>query len=247
MSLDKSFTSGTISLWDVLSCNSRFFVRFSTAVTCAGGSILVVDLFIKATGVDASGLPRKYRMTLPISLLQTVTQASFASFLCMAPILMVQDAVLRGENPLPAAKEALSILDGNDNLIHPNQFIQLEKPSKFQFVDPSKGRHKQHQNALKLDRFVYHSFDGPHAGPAVNDRMTVSTSSRAKDKPEVEHPAKRSSEPLVNVDLCCHCHCHAKSHSEAVGAMAVAAAVPTSTVMESDPDLMDFINWPEEH
>lgn len=81
------------------------------------------------------------------------------------------------------------------------------KPLKFHFCDPSRGRRKRRQAALKLDGFVYHTFSGSiesecdfllfstansndgryfFAGlGAVNNTATISTSA-PKDEPEAE-------------------------------------------------------------
>ncbi|KAG1853707.1 hypothetical protein DFJ58DRAFT_914171 [Suillus subalutaceus] len=80
------------------------------------------------------------------------------------------------------------------------------QPLKFYFFDPSRGRcpkRRRAQATLKLDGFVYHSFDGPAKSPAaVNDTAIVeSTSTDAQDKPATEgdHSGSHSNSEIVGV------------------------------------------------
>jgi hypothetical protein len=85
--------------------------------------------------------------------------------------------------------------------------LVANKPLKFHFCDPSRGRRKRRQAALKLDGFIYHTFSGSiesehnfllcsiasfndgryfFAGlGAVDNTATISTSA-PQDEPEAE-------------------------------------------------------------
>ncbi|KAG0699179.1 hypothetical protein DFH29DRAFT_877486 [Suillus ampliporus] len=125
----------------------------------------------------------------------------------------------------------------------------------FHFCDPSRGRRKRQQPALKLDGFVYHSFDNPveSTGPgAVNDTATLSTSTDAQE-PETEgdHSGSQSnsetvgirSEPLDSL-------VEGRVWDDSQSADDATAAAPMTVRIESESnhesDLMDLINWLEE-
>ncbi|KAG1774500.1 hypothetical protein EV702DRAFT_1047664 [Suillus placidus] len=81
------------------------------------------------------------------------------------------------------------------------------QPLKFTLCDPSKGRRKRCQATLKLDGFVYHTFDDPVESPGtVNDTaMIVSTSTDAQleDKPatEEDHSCSQGNLEIAGVRL----------------------------------------------
>ncbi|KAG2739894.1 hypothetical protein P692DRAFT_20881405 [Suillus brevipes Sb2] len=146
-------------------------------------------------------------------------------------------------------------------------------PRWFHFCDPSRGRRKRRQAALKLDGFIYHTFSGSiESLGAVDNTATISTSA-PQDEPEAErdHSGSQGNPESVGirpelsdgvvVDRIWHDNSQpvddasqpvddtSQSADDAIPA-AAAAAAPTTVAVESDSnyesEFMDFINWPEE-
>ncbi|KAG2745120.1 hypothetical protein P692DRAFT_20877399 [Suillus brevipes Sb2] len=109
-----------------------------------------------------------------------------------------------------------------------------DKPLKFHFCDPSRGRRKRRMAALRLDGFIHHSFTN---GPVK--MSTPIEPGRDKTETERDHSGAQNATPEPA----------AQAQVDAAAA-APAATAPTAVRVDYESslelDMMGLINWPEE-